>query len=164
MSVDAAVSPRRKARVTDPSTSHRAALAAYPRAGSQRERILRAIAESLAGLTYDEATLATGIVGVSTSTRISELAVGGWIERAGERTTSAGGTAVVWKATAKALAALSKPEGTPTDDDQAHPSGYESVPGVGEHAVTGSASTDGEPVRLAAQPSLFDVPARPAWA
>lgn len=88
----------RKARSTDPSTSRRAALAAAPRAGSQRERILAAITAAPAGLNYDEASEATGIVGVSVSTRISELARGGWIVRAGERETRAGGMADVWVA------------------------------------------------------------------
>lgn len=94
--------PMRKARTTDPPTSHRAARAAAPRAGSQRDRILRAILDAPLGLNYDEVSEATGIVGVSTSTRISELARDGWIEQAGERETSAGGTAIVWVASEKA--------------------------------------------------------------
>lgn len=94
----ALVPPRTKHRSADPSTSRRAALAAAPRAGSQRERILAAIVAAPAGLNYDEASEATGIVGVSVSTRISELARGGWIVRNGERETRAGGMADVWVA------------------------------------------------------------------
>ena len=89
-----------KSRCTDPPTSRRAALAAAPRAGSQRERILDAIISAPAGLNYDEASEATSIVGVSVSTRISELARGGFIERNGTRETRAGGQADVWIATA----------------------------------------------------------------
>lgn len=97
----APVPPRTKHRNTDPATSRRAALAAAPRAGSQRERILAAITAAPAGLNYDEASEATGIVGVSVSTRISELARGGWIEQSGERETSSGGQATVWIASEK---------------------------------------------------------------
>lgn len=94
--------PMRKVRTTDPPTSRRAALAAWPRSGSQRERILTAIIDAPLGLTYDAVAEATGIVAVSVSTRITELARGEWIEQAGERETSAGGKAVVWVASAKA--------------------------------------------------------------
>lgn len=102
----AETNPERKARVTDPLTSKRAARLARPRAGSQRERILQAIIDAPLGLNYDEAAEATGIVSVSVSTRISELAKGGWIERAGERETSAHGQAAVWVASAKARGSL----------------------------------------------------------
>jgi len=105
-SPSASVPPRTKVRTSDPETSRMAAVSAWPRAGSQRERILRAIIDSPAGLTYDGAAEATGIVGVSTSTRISELARAGWIEQNGERETSAGGKAVVWIATEKAREVL----------------------------------------------------------
>lgn len=89
----------RKARTTDPATSKRAALAAAPRAGSQRARVLAAILVASNGLTYDQVAEATGIVGVSVSTRISELVAAGLVERRGERPTSAGGSAAICFAT-----------------------------------------------------------------
>ncbi|MDQ5821948.1 MAG: hypothetical protein M3540_10955 [Actinomycetota bacterium] len=88
--------PARKARRTDPGTSRLAALRALPRQGTQRDRILTVIRDAPAGLTYDEAAARTGIVGVSVSTRMSELKRAGLIVQRGERVTSSGGTASVW--------------------------------------------------------------------
>ena len=98
--------PLTKTRADDPASARRAAFAAFPRVGAQRHRILVAIYESADGLTYDGASAKTGIAGVSTSTRISELAAGGWIEQNGERQTSLHGFAQVWVATEKARRAL----------------------------------------------------------
>ena len=72
------------ARSSDPSTSHKAALDALPRTGSQRFRALQAIAAaSPAGYTYEEVQQATGIEGVWK--RLSELKQGGWIRVIGQR-------------------------------------------------------------------------------
>jgi hypothetical protein len=98
--------PLTKARGDDPASARRAAFAAFPRVGRQRHRILVAIAEAKDGLTYDGASSRTGIAGVSVSTRISELASGGWIRPDGERQTRLYGVAQVWVATEKAKKAL----------------------------------------------------------
>jgi MarR family len=98
--------PEQKARRTDPVTSKHAARVAFPRAGTQRLRILEALAANRAGLTYDDLARLTGMPGVSTSTRLSELAAAEWIERAGRRRTLNAGQADVWIATRKALEAL----------------------------------------------------------
>lgn len=97
----------RKVRTSDPSTSRKAALEALPRQGGQRHRILAAIVQTgVRGLTYDDVSERLKLRGVSVSTRISELAQGGWIEEHGHRRTSAGAMATVWVATAKAREAL----------------------------------------------------------
>ena len=98
--------PLTKVRADGPHTSRKAAFAVEPRVGSQRHRILEAIVGSSAGLTYDGAAIATGIAGVSTSARLSELARGEWIEQDGERPTRLGEPARVWVATDKARKAL----------------------------------------------------------
>ena len=73
-----------RARSTDPATSHLAALKHQPRAGSQRARILDAIADAGSrGMTAAEAGRATGINGAWK--RVSELAQGGHITEAGIR-------------------------------------------------------------------------------
>ena len=102
--------PLTKAKADGPHTSRKAAFANFPRVGNQRHRILLAIAERDAGgtrgLTYDGMTQATGIAGVSTSARCSELAAGGWIEEDGERKTRLKSEARVWVITDKARKAL----------------------------------------------------------
>lgn len=103
MDLDRPVPVSRKVRSTDPGTSRRAALEALPRQGGQRRRILEAILQTgIRGLTYDDVSERLHMRGVSVSTRISELARGGWIESHGERKTSAGAMAAVWVATERA--------------------------------------------------------------
>lgn len=107
LDLTAPVPASRKVRSTDPATSRQAALEALPRQGAQRRRILEAIASTgIRGLTYDDVSERLQMRGVSVSTRISELARGGWIEARGERRTSAGAQATVWVATGKAIEAL----------------------------------------------------------
>lgn len=93
--------PETKARRSDPSTSKAAALAALPRAGTQRLRVLEAL---LSGpKTADEIARWTGISYVSVSTRVSELVTGGWAYRTGETAvTSAGGSGEVVRLTGRA--------------------------------------------------------------
>jgi len=72
----------------DPLTSKAAALANFPRSGSQRRRVLRVIyAAGAAGLTAEEAADRTGMPsaasGNSAAKRMSELKQGGWIESSG---------------------------------------------------------------------------------
>jgi DNA-binding transcriptional ArsR family regulator len=107
LELDRPVAAHRKARTTDPATSRQAALEALPRQGAQRRRILEAIAQTgIRGVTYDDVSERLAMRGVSVSTRISELARGGWIEARGERRTSADALATVWVATEKAREAL----------------------------------------------------------
>jgi hypothetical protein len=106
-------SPRTKVRATDPATSVRAAFEAAPRAGTQRARILDAILAAPEGLHYDDVAAQTGIPAVSASTRITELARGGFIFPDGDRPTRAGGAATVWVASRKAREALSEAAPTP---------------------------------------------------
>jgi hypothetical protein len=74
------------ARATDPSTSHKAAILAAPRAGSQRYKALLCLyfhEHRYNGLTYYGIQKLTGIEGVWK--RLSELKDGGWIEVVGQR-------------------------------------------------------------------------------
>lgn len=102
-----------RARSTDPSTAHRAWLENLPRAGSQRDRILRALAlvarrgggiltASLrSGLTAGRVAEVTGLPLNSVSTRCSELKAGGWIEVADTARTAQGARAEVYVLTPK---------------------------------------------------------------
>jgi len=91
-----------KARSTDPPTSKTAALRNKPRAGTQRDRLLSAVASTARhGMTAEEAALRTGIRLNSASTRMSELLRGGHVmESPDTRKTSGGEQAVVYIATA----------------------------------------------------------------
>lgn len=76
-------------RSTDPTTSRKAALAAFPRTQSQRYKALMSIAKRTDGpwhgATWVEVEFDTGINGVWK--RISELKEGQWIEVVGQRKT-----------------------------------------------------------------------------
>lgn len=90
----------------DPESSHRAALANFPRSGNQRRRVLEALAARKAGgATFEELIVDTGIK--SAAKRLTELKAGGWAIAANTfRKTSMGATAEVYLASAKALSAL----------------------------------------------------------
>lgn len=98
----------------DPATAHRAALEAWPRAKTQRRRVLEAFAERVTpGLTADEVARRVGWPDVYTARRrISELKLGGWLEpleRDGEvvtRPSSHGNPQEVLTLTAKGAARL----------------------------------------------------------
>lgn len=71
-------------RSTDPDTSRKGAIDAYPRVKSQRHKALIAIAKAGDhGLTDEEVEEKVGIEGVWK--RCSELVQGGFVEEAGER-------------------------------------------------------------------------------
>lgn len=71
---------QQKARVSDPATSHRAAAAVAPKAGTAKERLLRAHASRPDGLTDREAAELAGLsLRSEYATRCSELARLGWI-------------------------------------------------------------------------------------
>lgn len=98
-----------QARTSDPTTSHQAALDAWPRANSQRHRALMAIiCASAIGMHYAEVELATGINGVWK--RLSELKQGGWIKTTGytRRVAATGSQADVYVATNKATARFTR--------------------------------------------------------
>jgi hypothetical protein len=97
--------PRKKARKTDPSTSHEAAWANLPSKDTQRRIILEVHMAYPDGLSNDELDqLGTGIVLHSLNTRVSQLHEGGWLEDTGvKRITRRGIHAVVWRITEKAL-------------------------------------------------------------
>lgn len=98
--------PTAKARRSDPSSARRAAVLAFPRQQNQRRRLLEAV-RTLGGATYEEAANATGIAGVSASTRLTELLDGGWLQRTADtRPTSNGGDASVLVLTAEAVRQL----------------------------------------------------------
>jgi hypothetical protein len=96
----------------DPSTSRDAARANFPRSGSQRHRVLQAVADAgQRGLTAEEAAHATGmrsgVSGNSAAKRLSELKQAGYVESVGlTRKTANGCEAQVFAATAKALREL----------------------------------------------------------
>lgn len=92
-----------------PSTSRKAAVAVYPKSGSQRHRLILLIAQSESrGLTCDEAEKVTGLPHQSASARWNEL----WhdfefIEPNGkERPTRAGASALAFVLTAKGAQAM----------------------------------------------------------
>jgi hypothetical protein len=83
---DDLMAPRRGAsRHTDPTTSHDAGADVAPRTGTQRWRLLKAIAAAGdAGLTNEEAAELTGIALRSSGPRLAELKHGGWIAATGK--------------------------------------------------------------------------------
>ena len=88
-------------------TERAAALAVQPRSGTQRMKVLRAIANSPDGLTDPEVSDKTGIYLYSAAPRRCELVEGGWVMDSGiTRATEHGKEATVWIVTAKARAAL----------------------------------------------------------
>lgn len=98
--------PAVKARRFDPETSGRAARQAVPRQGTQRHRLLAAIAEAENGLTAEAAAQECALIYVSASTRCTELEQQGFVERRGRRATSTGTSADVLHATGEGRAAL----------------------------------------------------------
>lgn len=88
-------------RSGQPDTARQAALANYPRSGSQRARVLDALrAAGADGLTAFEAAERAGIVRMHTaSTRLAELVDAGLAVRtAATRPTDTGSAALVWVA------------------------------------------------------------------
>lgn len=101
--------PEKKARATDPDTSRRAAAAAAPRAGTCKARLLDAFHAAPDGLTYDQAASAADVVGVTASTRLTELVRDGLLERTGQtRPTSNGRDADVLKLSGSAFEAAGR--------------------------------------------------------
>ena len=83
-----------------PDTSRQAAIDNFPRSGTQRARVLVAIARSLDGLTDHEITAITGIIPSSERPRRGELEAAGLIESSGRtRPSPTGSQATVWIAT-----------------------------------------------------------------
>jgi len=92
---------------TDPETSSKAALANFPRSGTQRCRVLEALAARRLGATFEELVADTGIK--SAAKRLTELKAGGWAIATGtSRTTSMGSTAEVHLASKRALQELER--------------------------------------------------------
>lgn len=80
-------------------TERAAAMAVMPRSGTQRLRVLEAIAAS-DGLTDAELAVVTGLYLYSAAPRRCELAAGGWVCDSGRRrTTEHGNAASVWTLT-----------------------------------------------------------------
>lgn len=73
-----------QARRGDVATARAAALAAEPRSGSQRYRVLRCIGRAANGATAHEIARATGIPYRSVTPRIGELKRGDWVRPSGE--------------------------------------------------------------------------------
>lgn len=85
----------------DSETSRRAAIDAYPRQGSQRWKILKALV--ISPLTRYEIMQQTGLLENSVRPRVVELIEGGWIEETDQtRPTGSKSKAVVLALTAKA--------------------------------------------------------------
>ena len=86
------------------STSRAAALTNYPRSGSQRQRIIEALASVYPdGLTREQLSTRLGIVLNSVLPRVVELRDGGWIEESGTtRATRQGASASVLVLTERA--------------------------------------------------------------
>lgn len=84
---------RRDAR----DTSRNAAIRAYPRSGTQRERVLNLLKNSTSGLTDDEISYSLDLSPNAARPRRVELVAGGWVRDSGTRRPStAGSPAVVW--------------------------------------------------------------------
>jgi hypothetical protein len=88
-----------KARRDGPDTSKRAALEVAPRTGTQRRRVLDAIASaSSGGLTDEQLQTRLGMSGDSERPRRVELVEGGWIKDSGLRRPSGSGQdSIVWE-------------------------------------------------------------------
>jgi hypothetical protein len=74
-----------KARKSDPGTSRSAAARAFPRQGTQKARIVIALAHAGRPLTAEEISIVTGEKYVSVSTRVTECVRAGWLRVAGEK-------------------------------------------------------------------------------
>jgi predicted ArsR family transcriptional regulator len=86
-----------------PETSAAAAVANAPRSGTQRARVLIAVARH-GGLTDDEIGMVCGLSGNAVRPRRGELVQGGYVEDSGDRRPSAmGNEAVVWTATPRGV-------------------------------------------------------------
>lgn len=101
-------------------TSAAAAASVEPRTGSQRHRILSAVAQvardpALVGLTDVELGAATGIRPNSLRPRRGELVDGGWLEDSGRTRVHHGNEHTVWVLSVKAVRLLS---GTPEPSQQ----------------------------------------------
>ena len=109
---DAATPGQAHARARD--TERAAALAVTPRTGTQRRRVLEAIAAAGAdGLTDHELADTTGLYLYSAAPRRTELLRGGWVRDSGRRrATPLGGEAAVWTLTEEGAARLPTPEET----------------------------------------------------
>lgn len=92
--------------VKDSSTSRRAALDNYPRAGSQRHRIIEALYRAYRGeLTRDGIAEELGLQHQSVDPRVLELIRGGWVqETPREKPTRTGSKAKLLELTSKARA------------------------------------------------------------
>lgn len=74
-----------------------AAVMSFPRTGSQRLRVLEAIAAAPDGLLDEEIATVPGIADTAHRTRRSELVQGGWVEDSGRtRRTASGADSIVW--------------------------------------------------------------------
>jgi len=92
-----------------PETSGQAAVANYPRSGTQRAKVLNVIYQALMfedGLTLDEIANWTGLVANSVRPRRKELERDGLVRDSGKRKSSnMGHPAVVWTLTQEGLRA-----------------------------------------------------------
>ncbi len=92
-------------------TDRVAALEVMPRTGTQRRRVLAAIADSPGGLTDHELAEKTGLYLYSAAPRRTELLRGGWVRDSGaRRTTPLGSEAVVWTLTDAGAARIANQE------------------------------------------------------
>lgn len=88
-------------------TERAAALAAMPKTGTQRRRVLEAFVFAPSGLTDHELAGRTGLYLYSAAPRRTELVHGGWLRDSGRRRPTPSGTpAVVWVLTDDALRRL----------------------------------------------------------
>lgn len=96
----------------DSETSRKAALANYPRSGSQRWRILQHIAGTVKGATREQIAEALRLSGDTVRPRVLELLEGGWL-RVTDRTerTRLGEEAEVVDVTAKGVLEVTRREG-----------------------------------------------------
>jgi hypothetical protein len=83
--------PERKARATDPATSAAAAVAAAPRAGTCKAKLMEAFRAHPQGLTAHAASETSGVTYVTASTRLTELVRDGFLERTGRTRPTANG-------------------------------------------------------------------------
>lgn len=91
-----------KARSDHPETSKKAALHVYPRSGTQRERVLLFVLAH-GDATDEEIQDGLRMRGDTERPRRGELVEGGWlVDSHGERGTTSGEHAIVWKPTPKA--------------------------------------------------------------
>jgi hypothetical protein len=101
-------------------TSRQAAIVNYPRNGTQRQRIIKAVASAPDGLTREQLAEMLGIVLNAVLPRVVELRAGGWIEESGRtRLTKQGARATVLVLTERArteLAHDTEADGGPPHD------------------------------------------------